>query len=172
MIIPFLEPSTYNYYTMSLFVVIEVVTVSVTYLLRIMNILLWIFCTLLQTMGMSFIRQKRLVFDMIPKYEYQDEQRPRSSAHNLDLNQMKPKLENNEILSYVDLRNFASLSKRSSDKTERKEKEIQKKQILRQKFEMWKLHNYARKPYSSNCATRFKTDLLVIPLFLMFVSIN
>ena len=82
-------------------------------------------------MGMSFIRQKRLVFDMIPKYEYQDEQRPRSSANNLDLNQMKPKLENNEILSYVDLRNFASLSKRSSDKTERKEKEIQKNGDLR-----------------------------------------
>ena len=121
---------------------------------------------------MSFNRQKRLVFDMIPKYEDEDEQRS-SSVNYLDLNQMKPKLENNQILSYVNLRNFASLSKRSSDKTERKEKEIQKKQILRQKFEMWKLNKYERKPYRSNCAMRFKTDLLVvISLFLIFESMN
>ena len=135
-----------------------------------MNKVVLIFCILLPTIEMSKQRHKRLVFDMIPKYEY--EECISQTSDNVDLYQMRPKLENTHIHSHLDLRNLASLSKRSSDKTERKEKEIQKKQILRQKFEMWKLRNYEREQSISNSAIKFKTDSFVITLFLIFLSIN
>ena len=130
-----------------------------------MNKVLLIFCILFPTIEMSKQRHKRLVFDMIPKYEY--EECRAQTSDNVDLYQMRPKLENTHILSHL-----ASLSKRSSDKTERKEKEIQKKQILRQKFEMWKLRNYEREQSISNSAIKFKTDSFMITLFLIFLSIN